>query len=88
VVDRYTFTMPNGLCFCPTKSLLYINDTEQANIRVYDVEGDKLTNGRVFASGIKDSLLPGVPDGMKCDAEGNVWVTAPGGFGSMTLLAS
>ncbi|MEM1286652.1 MAG: isochorismatase family protein [Pseudomonadota bacterium] len=80
VVDRYTFTMPNGICFCPTEERLLINDTEQANIRVYDVEGDKLTNGRVFASGIKDSLKPGVPDGMKCDAQGNVWVTAPGGL--------
>lgn len=80
VVDRYTFTMPNGLCFCPTEDRLFVNDTEQANIRVYDIEGDRLTNGRVFASGIKDSMLPGVPDGMKCDAEGNVWVTAPGGL--------
>ncbi|MEM1288774.1 MAG: isochorismatase family protein [Pseudomonadota bacterium] len=80
VVDRYTFTMPNGLCFCPTEEKLYINDTEQANIRVYDIQGDRLANGRVFASGIKDSLLPGVPDGMKCDVEGNVWVTAPGGL--------
>jgi len=79
-VDRYTFSMPNGLCFSPDESLIYINDTEQANIRVYDVRGDTLVNGRIFASGIKDSLKPGVPDGMKCDAEGNVWVTAPGGL--------
>ena len=80
VVDRYLFTMPNGLCFCPDESKLYINDTEQANIRVFDVEGSKLVNGRVFAAGIRDSLKPGVPDGMKCDAEGNIWVTAPGGL--------
>lgn len=81
VVDRYLFSMPNGLCFSPDERLLYINDTEQANIRVFDVGGDgKLANGRVFASGIRDSLKPGVPDGMKCDAEGNVWVTAPGGL--------
>ncbi|MBJ6371765.1 isochorismatase family protein [Sedimentitalea arenosa] len=80
VVDRYTFSMPNGLCFSPDESLLYINDTEQANIRVYDVKGDKLVNCRIFATGIKDSLKPGVPDGMKCDASGNVWVTAPGGL--------
>lgn len=81
LVDRYTFTMPNGLCFSPDEQRLYINDTEQANIRVYDVKADgSLGNGRVFASGIKDALKPGVPDGMKCDAEGNVWVTAPGGL--------
>jgi gluconolactonase len=81
VVDRFTFTQPNGLCFSPDESRLYVNDTEQANIRVYDVgAGGRLSNGRVFASGLKDSLLPGVPDGMKCDAEGNVWCCAPGGL--------
>jgi gluconolactonase len=81
VVDRYLFTMPNGLCFSPDERRLYVNDTEQANIRVFDVgEGNRLGNGRIFASGLKDTLKPGVPDGMKCDALGNVWVTAPGGL--------
>jgi gluconolactonase len=80
LVDRYMFTQPNGLCFSPDESVLYINDTEQVNIRVFDVRPDgTLANGRIFASGIKDSVKPGVPDGMKCDADGNVWVTAPGG---------
>ena len=80
MVDRYTFTQPNGLCFSPDESRLYVNDTEQANIRVYDVTPQGLANGRVFASGLRDSLLPGVPDGMKCDALGNVWCCAPGGL--------
>jgi gluconolactonase len=81
LVDRFTFSQPNGLCFSPDESLLYVNDTDQANIRVYDVAGDgSLRNGRIFASGLRDALLPGVPDGMKCDAEGNVWCTAPGGL--------
>lgn len=81
LVERYLFSMPNGLCFSPDETLLYVNDTEQANIRAFDVAPDgSLSNGRIFASGIKDSLKPGVPDGMKCDAEGNVWVTAPGGL--------
>ena len=81
IVDRYLFTMPNGLCFSPDEALLYVNDTEQANIRVFDVASDgSLSGGRVFASGIKDTLRPGVPDGMKCDHLGNVWVTAPGGL--------
>jgi gluconolactonase len=80
LVGRYLFTMPNGICFSPDESQFYVNDTEQANIRVFDVKPDgALDNGRLFASGLKDSLKPGVPDGMKCDAQGNVWVTAPGG---------
>jgi gluconolactonase len=81
LVDRFLFSQPNGLCFCPDESKLYINDTDQANIRVFEVRPDgSIANGRIFASGIKDSLKPGVPDGMKCHTEGNVWVTAPGGI--------
>lgn len=80
LVDRYRFSQPNGLCFSPDESLLYINDTEQANIRVFDVvDGERLANGRLFATGIRSAHKPGVPDGMKCDSQGNVWVTAPGG---------
>jgi gluconolactonase len=81
LVERYLFSQPNGLCFSPCERLLYVNDTEQANIRVFDVAEDgSLRQVRIFASGIRESLNPGVPDGMKCDAEGNVWVTGPGGL--------
>lgn len=80
VSDRYMFTQPNGLCFSPCERWLWVNDTEQANIRMFDVGADgRLRNGRVFASGIKDPVKAGVPDGMKADINGNVWVTAPGG---------
>lgn len=80
VVERYLFTQPNGLCFSPDEKLLYVNDTEQCNIRVFEVENGRLRSMRLFASGIRDTRKPGVPDGMKCDAQGNVWVTAPGGL--------
>ena len=79
LVDRFLFDQPNGLCFSPDEKLLYVNDTVQALIRVFDVAADgSLSNGRIFATGIRSSLEPGVPDGMKCDQRGNVWVTAPG----------
>lgn len=78
--DRTTFTEPNGLCFSPDETLLYVNDTEQANIRVFDVLPDgTVAGGRVFASGIRAADDPGLPDGMRCDELGNVWVTAPCG---------
>jgi len=81
VVDRGLFAQPNGLCFSPDESRLYVNDTENAEIRVFDVRADgTLSGGRLFASGIKSQDEPGVPDGMKCDRLGNVWVTAPGGI--------
>ena len=80
LVNRYTFDQPNGICFSPDERLLYVNDTMQANIRVFDVKADgSLGFGRTFASGLKSDREPGVPDGMKCDSSGNVWVTAPGG---------
>ncbi|MFK8032766.1 MAG: isochorismatase family protein [Hyphomicrobiales bacterium] len=81
VSDRYMFNQPNGLCFSPCERWMWVNDTDQANIRMFDVAQDgQLTNARIFASGIEDNLKPGRPDGMKADIEGNVWVTAPGGI--------
>ena len=80
VVDRNLFEQPNGLCFSPDERILYVNDTVRALIRAFDVNADgTLGPDRIFASGIRSELEPGVPDGMKCDASGNVWVTAPGG---------
>jgi gluconolactonase len=80
LVDRRLFDQPNGLCFSPDERLLYVNDTALTLIRVFDVAADgSLSKGRVFAAGIRSPLEAGVPDGMKCDERGNVWVTAPGG---------
>ncbi len=76
------FVQPNGLCFSPDESLLYVNDTDRAHIRVFDVAADgTISNSRVFASGIgTGELATGeLVDGMKCDEHGNVWVTGPRG---------
>jgi gluconolactonase len=80
LVDRFMFDQPNGLCFSPDEKRLYVNDTVQALIRVFDVGADgSLSGPRIFATAIRSSEEAGLPDGMKCDARGNVWVTAPGG---------
>jgi gluconolactonase len=69
---------PNGLCFSPDESLLYVNDSAPGHIRVFDVAPDgSISNDRVFAVLPKDPS--GHVDGMKCDERGNVWVTGPGG---------
>ncbi|MBV9197735.1 MAG: SMP-30/gluconolactonase/LRE family protein [Solirubrobacterales bacterium] len=75
------FEQPNGLCFSPDESLMYINDTPRALIRVYEVRRDgTLAGGRLFFDAIGSGVIEeGIPDGMKCDQLGNIWVTGPGG---------
>jgi gluconolactonase len=75
------FAMPNGLCFAPDETRLYVNDTERSHIRVFDVRADgSLADGRVFFAGV-GSALPGEEvDGMKADERGNVYVTGPRGI--------
>jgi gluconolactonase len=80
LVERDLFEQPNGLCLSPDERTLYVNDTAKALIRAFQVGDDgRLSQERVFATGIKSKDEAGAPDGMKCDSRGNVWVTAPGG---------
>ena len=72
-------TIPNGLCFSPGESILYVNDSVERHIRAFDVQDDgTLTNDRVFC--VLKGERAGVPDGMKVDLEGNVYCTGPGGI--------
>jgi gluconolactonase len=70
---------PNGLCFSPDESRLYVavSGTKPREIRVYDVVGGtQPANGRPFVN-----AGPGVPDGIRCDADGNLWCGFGGGEG-------
>lgn len=70
---------PNGLCFSADESLLYINDSPEYKIYVFDVAADgAISNQRLFAETSGDG--PGVPDGMKIDSEGNIYCCAQGGL--------
>ena len=64
---------PNGLCFSPDESRLYVVASRAAPERlshVFDVveDGTRLANGRVFAN-----CGEGTPDGFRCDVDGNLW---------------
>jgi gluconolactonase len=66
------FDMPNGLCFSPDEKKLYIADSGKPHhIRVFDVEGGELKNGKIFCV-----IDKGVPDGIRCDDKGNIWSSA------------
>src|SRR6266508_1378783 len=62
---------PNGLAFSPDEKKLYIVEAGLTPrvIRVYDVNEDKLANGRTFVT----AEPGGTPDGMRCDVDGNLW---------------
>lgn len=71
---------PNGLCFSPDESRLYVADTgrfdrdDPTHIRVYDMADGRPANGRLF-----HEITPGVADGMRCDTDGNLWSSAGDG---------
>ena len=69
---------PNGLCFSPDETRLYLVDTGATPrpIYVYDVVdgGTRVANRRLFVD-----MSPGTSDGIRCDADGNVWAAAGGG---------
>ncbi len=72
---------PNGLCFSPDESKLYVVEsrTTPRGIRVYDVAGGgtRLANAKVLIA--CGAMLP---DGMRCDTDGNLWIGMGGGEGN------
>jgi len=67
---------PNGLCFSPDESLLYVVASRSAPTRTilaYDMEDDgkgiRAHTRRVHI----DAGPGGTPDGMRCDSDGNLW---------------
>jgi gluconolactonase len=73
-------TQPNGLAFSPDGKKFYVDDSEQRNIRVYDVGPDAtMRNGQIFGEE-PGGKHEGVPDGIKVDKNGNLFVTGPKGI--------
>lgn len=75
---------PNGIGFSPDEKTLYVanSDPQRAVWMAYPVKDDgTLGAGRVFAdvTAMVSRELPGLPDGLKVDARGNLWATGPGG---------
>ncbi len=67
---------PNGIAFSPDESRLYVADTDDARVMVFDVKADgTLANERVFVQNKNDLA----PDGVKVDATGNLYVAGSDG---------
>lgn len=77
-----SITRPNGIAFMPGEDKLIIacSDPATPNWYVYDVNGDSLSNGKIFYSTASEREgLKGLPDGLKIDSNGNVFASGPGG---------
>jgi gluconolactonase len=77
------FDKPNGLCFSPDESVLYVGDTGRTHgafrphqIVAYDVLPDGQTLARPHVLAV---IEPWVPDGFRVDVDGNLYVTAGDG---------
>jgi len=77
VVVASDFTRPNGIAFSPDERWVYVanSDGKAAHVRRFRVRKDNtLEAGEVFCR-----IRPGVPDGIRCDADGRLYVSAGGG---------
>ena len=73
VTDIYR---PNGLCLSPDEATLYVSDSSETHHKVVAVDfaGGSPSNPRDFA------VMPvGVPDGMRVDTQGRLWVAGGDG---------
>jgi gluconolactonase len=75
------FDKPNGLAFSPDQTVLYVADSGASHaedgphhVRRFSVSGGRLSGGEVFAE-----ISPGVPDGLRTDTGGNVWISCADG---------
>jgi len=70
---------PNGLAFSVDETRLYVSDTGRSDnpvhMRVFDVDGAKVSHGRPFAN-----CTAGVFDGFRLDDQGRIWTSAGDGI--------
>jgi gluconolactonase len=74
-------TGPNGICFSPDYKKVYVADTGAGReVRVWDLDGKTIRNGKRFVQlDVPGSGAPAAADGIRCDADGNIWCgAAPG----------
>ena len=79
-----SLTFPNGIILSPDQRTLYVavSDPDRAQIHAYALDGRGRSTGRrlfVDMTQLARGGLPGLPDGMAIDAEGNLYATGPGG---------
>lgn len=62
-------TRPNGIALSPNGKTLYVTDSDQRLVRAYDLEHGA-------AERVLIENIPGVPDGIRVDEKGDLWIAA------------
>jgi gluconolactonase len=67
---------PNGLCFSPDESVLYVADSGAGHhLKAFDV----LDDGGLAGERVLAEFEPMHPDGIKVDSDGRIYASYPGG---------
>jgi gluconolactonase len=79
---------PNGITFSPDFRKVYVASTGKGpgdtgpggkgEVYVFDIADGKTSNRRLFTDCMVDAVKCG-PDGLRCDVEGNLWVSSNAG---------
>jgi gluconolactonase len=79
---------PNGITFTPDFRKVYVASTGKGpgdtgpggkgEVYVFDVNDTKTSNRKLFTDCVVDGVKCG-PDGLRCDVEGNLWVSSNAG---------
>ncbi|MDF1602304.1 SMP-30/gluconolactonase/LRE family protein [Nocardioides sp. YIM 152315] len=69
------FVRPNGLAFSADESHLYVADTRERHLRVFDVG----RSGRLSGGGVLAECTAGSFDGLRLDTEGRIWAATHDG---------
>jgi len=79
-----SLTRPNGIGFSPNGKKMYVanSDSEKALWYEYSINDSlKITSGKIVWDATEQAKTEkGLPDGLKVDAQGNIFATGPGGI--------
>ena len=81
LIDK-SVRFPNGIALSPDEKTLYVavSDPQDTRVIAYDLAAAKPEARVIFnAQPLKSPQRKGGCDGLKVDAQGNIWTTGPGG---------
>ncbi len=61
---------PNGVALAPTGRILYVVNSDERNVRAYDLD----KNGEPSNERVVIAKIPGVPGGIRTDEKGNLYI--------------